>query len=73
MDQDILKLLVELAKSGGQTVIWVIFAIQVMKTITSSFGWVFILWIVKIITGAITNIIKFCIERDARILEREVK
>lgn len=71
LDQEILKLIVDLAHTGGQTAIWLVVGIQVIKLISTSIGWIFWLWFTKIVTGMISGIFKFCIEKDARILEKE--
>ena len=72
LDNEILKLTLDLAKTGGQTAIWLLFGIQFLKIIQSSLGWIFGMWIIKNITAMVTNIIKFCIERDARFLEKNI-
>ena len=69
-EKELLELLLPLVKESGTLVIWSILAFQLMNVIKGSLGWIFGLWMVKIITGMITGLTKWAIERDVKLLNQ---
>lgn len=70
MDKEVVDLIAQIAKEGSTTAVWIFFGIQIIKLISSSFGYIFWMWLVKVLANIITNIIKFCIEKDVRALDK---
>ena len=71
-EKEWLELLLPLLKESGTTVIHAILAFQFMAVLKASLGWIFGLWMVKIVTSTISSLIKWSIERDVDSISQKI-
>lgn len=69
-EHETIKILAELVKTGGQFAIWGLLGFQLLAVVKSSLSWIFGIFIVQSIVGAVKEIFKFTIERDLRDIKK---